>query len=490
MFFEKYETGQRISKREYEAALPALRVKLLHAQEELRKRDFPVLIVISGVDASGKGEIVNLLHEWMDPRFLPTHAFDRPDETERERPRFWRYWRALPPKGRIGIFFSSWYTHPILDRVKGGMKKRAFEAELDAIRRMERLLTDDGMLLLKFWFHMSKDDQRKRLKKLEADPETRWRVTPVDWENYSLYDKFIRVCERVAVRTGTPAAPWRVVEAVDRRLQALTVGRTILEELTARLKARPAQKAPQAVTTARRVPDRLGALDLSRELGAKKYENRLARWQGRLNRLVRKAKAKNRSCVLVFEGWDAAGKGGAIRRVTGALDARDYRIVPIAAPTEEERAHHYLWRFWRHLPDGGQVLIFDRSWYGRVMVERVEGFARPEEWSRAYAEIRDFERQLVDFGYVLVKFFMHIDSDEQMRRFKEREETPWKRFKITEEDYRNRAKQPQYRAAINEMFERTHLPEAPWTLVEANDKRHARVKILKTICKRLKDALK
>jgi polyphosphate:AMP phosphotransferase len=490
MLFARYETGKTISKKEYETALPALRVKLLQAQDELKKRDFPVLIVISGVDASGKGEIVNLLHEWMDARFLLTYAFDTPSREERERPRFWRYWRALPPKGRIGIFFSSWYTYPILDRVKGGMKNRAFEAELDAIRHTEQLLTDDGMLLLKFWFHMSKDAQRKRLKKLESDPETRWRVTPTDWENYNLYDSFIRVCERVATRTGAPSAPWRVVEAVDRRLQALTVGRTILRELTVRLKERPPRKSSRSVVTARRVPDRLGALDLSQELGSKKYEKRLARWQGQLNRLVRKFNARDRSCVLVFEGCDAAGKGGAIRRITGALDARDYRIVPIAAPTEEERAHHYLWRFWRQLPDGGQVLIFDRSWYGRVMVERVEGFARPDEWSRAYAEIRDFERQLVDFGYVVVKFFLHISPDEQMRRFKEREETPWKRFKITEEDYRNQAKRPEYHAAVNELLERTSLPESPWTPVEANDKRHARVKILKTICTRLKNALK
>jgi polyphosphate:AMP phosphotransferase len=488
MRFKDFETGKTISRSEYETALPALRVKLLHAQEELKKRNVPVLIIVSGVDASGKGEIVNLLHEWMDPRFLLTYAFDAPSEEERERPHFWRYWRTLPPKGRIGIFFSSWYTDPILDRVKGDLKKRAFEEELDRIRRTERELTDDGMLLLKFWFHLSKHAQYKRLKKLESSAETRWRVTDTDWENYRLYDEFNHVCERVATRTSTPAAPWRVMDAVDRRLQALTVGQTILEALTARLKDRPSPK-PSHALAARRVPDRLGALDLTRQLKPRKYEKLLARWQGRLNRLVRKANAQDRSCVLVFEGWDAAGKGGAIRRITGALDARDYRIVPIAAPKEEERAQHYLWRFWRHLPDGGRVLIFDRSWYGRVMVERVEGFARPDEWSRAYAEIRDFERQLVDFGYVVAKFFLHISPEEQLRRFKEREATPWKRFKITEEDYRNRAKQPQYLAAVNEMFARTDRPEAPWTLVEANDKHYARVKIVKTLCKRLKEAL-
>jgi AMP-polyphosphate phosphotransferase len=487
VLFQRSETGETIAKSDYEAALPGLRVKLLHAQDELKKRNFPVLIVVSGADASGKGEIVNLLHEWMDPRFLLTCAFNTPSDEDRDRPPFWRFWRALPPKGRIGIFFSSWYTDPILERVKGGMKKRVFREALNRIRITEKELTDDGVLLFKFWFHLSKDAQRKRLETLESDPETRWRVTKTDWENYRLYDEFVGTSEQVIERTDAPAAPWRVIEAVDRRLQALTVGRTILTELNARLKAdRAVAVDPPPASD---VPDHLAGLDLSLQIKPKKYEKQMSHCQGRLNRLVRKAKAQGRSCVLVFEGWDAAGKGGAIRRITGALDARDYRIVPIAAPTEEERAQHYLWRFWRHLPRRGQVLIFDRSWYGRVMVERVEGFAQPDEWSRAYAEIRDFERQLVDFGYIVVKFFLHISPAEQLRRFKEREETPWKRFKITEEDYRNRAKQSQYHAAVNEMFERTHCPEAPWTLVESNDKRYARVKILKTFCERLKESL-
>lgn len=488
MLFSKWETGKTISKSEYEAALPALRVKLLHAQDELKKRNFPVLIVIGGADASGKGEIVNLLHEWMDPRFLLTCAFNTPSDEDCERPLFWRFWRALPPKGRIGIFFSSWYTEPIIERVNGNLKKRAFREALNRIRITEKELADDGVLLLKFWFHLSKEAQRKRLEELESDPETRWRVTKTDWEHYRMYDEFVATCQDAIERTDASAAPWRVVEAVDRRLQALTVGRMILTELTARLKTDHAVAANPPLPPHGTL-DRLAGIDLSLQLKPKKYEKQMARCQGRLNRLVRKAKAQGRSCVLVFEGWDAAGKGGAIRRITKALDARDYRIVPIAAPAEEERAQHYLWRFWRHLPRRGQVLIFDRSWYGRVMVERVEGFARSDEWSRAYAEIRDFERQLVDFGYIVAKFFLHISPDEQLRRFKEREETPWKRFKITEEDYRNRAKQPQYRAAVNEMFMRTSRPEAPWTLIEANDKRYARVKILKTLCKRIKEAL-
>ena len=193
--------------------------------------------------------------------------------------------------------------------------------------------------------------------------------------------------------------------------------------------------------------------------------------------------------ILALEGWDAAGKGGAIRRVTHALDARMYRVIPIAAPTDEERAHHYLWRFWRHLPRLGRITIYDRTWYGRVLVERAEGFASEAEWMRAYKEINEFEEQLTEHGIVLVKYWLHISADEQLERFKERETAPWKQYKITPEDYRNREKMNLYEQAASDMIARTSTEFSPWTLVEANDKRYARIKVLRTLCDRLDAAL-
>jgi len=226
-------------------------------------------------------------------------------------------------------------------------------------------------------------------------------------------------------------------------------------------------------------------LDLSRSLDKKDYQDELAHWQGQLNRLTRRRKFGKLSAVAVFEGNDAAGKGGSIRRVTGALDARQYRIIPVAAPTDEEAAHPYLWRFWRYLPPRGKLVIFDRSWYGRVLVERIEGFCGEYDWMRAYAEINDFEEQLIRNHTLVVKFWLSISKDEQYQRFKAREETPFKRFKITDEDWRNREKWDQYEEAICDIIDRTSTEIAPWTLVEANDKRYARIKILKTLCQRI-----
>ncbi len=220
-----------------------------------------------------------------------------------------------------------------------------------------------------------------------------------------------------------------------------------------------------------------------------RYREKLARAQAKLNQLHRKALERGVSTVLVFEGPDAAGKGGAIRRLTAALDARHVQVIPIAAPTDEERAHHYLWRFWRHLSRAGRVTIFDRSWYGRVLVERVEGFASEEEWRRAYAEINDFEEQLIEHGTVLRKFWLHITKEEQLARFQAREKTPYKRWKLTDEDWRNRERWDDYAAAVNDMVEQTSTKKAPWVLVEGNDKRFARVKVATTVCEAMARAL-
>ena len=228
---------------------------------------------------------------------------------------------------------------------------------------------------------------------------------------------------------------------------------------------------------------------MSRKLDKAQFLRKLERFQGRLNLRHRKTSAHGISTVVVFEGWDAAGKGGAVRRATAALDARAWQAIPIAAPTDEERAYHYLWRFWRHLPREGVLTIFDRSWYGRVLVERVEGFATPPEWRRAYNEINEFEEQLAEHGVVVVKFWMHITRDEQMRRFKERQTSPFKRWKLSDEDWRNRKRWDDYAQAVNEMIERTSTRVAPWTIVESNDKYYARIKVLQTICARLESAL-
>jgi polyphosphate:AMP phosphotransferase len=490
--FESAELGHCISKSEYGAAVPKLREALLKAQYELlADKSFPVVIIIGGVDGAGKGETVNILNEWMDPRHIHTHAFGEMSDEERERPRMWRYWRALPPKGRIGILFGAWHTDPIVNRVVGRTNDAEMKLAMENVVAFERMLADEGALILKFWFHLSKKAQKIRLQALEADPKTRWRVTETDWQRFKLYDKFRKISEDALRETSTGYAPWLVVEGSDPNYRYLTVGRTVLDALKKRLAGKRPSVSKSAALAAPAVDGRtlLSALDYSSSLTHKAYVKKLEKYQGHLNLLSRHKKFRQKSLIVVFEGADAAGKGGAIRRVTGALDARHYQVTPVAAPSEEERAQPYLWRFWRSMPRTGRVSIFDRSWYGRVLVERVEKFCSEEDWMRAYHEINDFEEQLAEAGGVVTKFWLTITKEEQLRRFREREKTSFKSFKITEEDWRNRKRWDAYESAVCDMIERTSNDHAPWVLIPANDKYFARIEILKTLCERLEAAL-
>ncbi|WP_405120958.1 polyphosphate:AMP phosphotransferase [Pseudomonas leptonychotis] len=483
--FESAEIGRNIDKETFEAEAPALREALLEAQYELQQQGrFAVLILINGIEGAGKGETVKLLNEWMDARLIQVDTFEQQTDEELARPPAWRYWRQLPPKGRIGIFFGNWYSQMLQARVHKRIKNAVLDQAIDSTLGLERMLCDEGTLIFKFWFHLSKPQMEGRLKSLQDDPLHSWRISPLDWQQSKTYDKFVRFGERVLRRTSRDYAPWYVVEGVDEYYRSLTVGRILLDGLQAALKAKSRTLPhPHAAPLTSSLDERglLDSLDMAQALEKDLYAEQLMFEQARLSSLMRDKRMRRHSLVAVFEGNDAAGKGGAIRRVIGALDPRQYRIVPVAAPTEEERAQPYLWRFWRHVPARGKFTVFDRSWYGRVLVERVEGFCAPGDWLRAYGEINDFEEQLSEAGVVLVKFWLSIDQQTQLERFKAREQIPFKRFKITEEDWRNRDKWPLYRDAVGDMVDRTSTQIAPWTLVEANDKRFARIKVLRTI---------
>ncbi|WP_374244305.1 polyphosphate:AMP phosphotransferase [Zoogloea sp.] len=493
--FESAELGHTLSKEEYAAIEPQLRTDLLGAQLDLLEhKDFATVILINGIDGAGRGETVNLLNEWMDPRHIEVHAFDQPTDEERQRPFLWRFWRALPAKGKIGILFGNWYSEPIAERSFGRIKKARLDQRLSEFNRFEAMLAAEGVLLVKFWFHLSRAGQKKRLKALEANPDTRWRVREADWEIYEHYDRYREVAEHVLRRTSTGIAPWVIVDGSDPQYRAVHVGRTLLDGLQRRIAhVRKGFRQRQTAAPLVAAPDArnlLNALVLDQPMDKKDYERQLEKLQGRLALAVRSEAFARRSLVLVFEGMDAAGKGGAIRRVTAALDTRQYHVVPIAAPSDEERAQPYLWRFWRRLPRQGKAAIFDRSWYGRVLVERVEGFCSEADWMRAYAEINDFEDQLVSAGAIVVKFWLSVSDAEQLRRFKAREEEAFKRYKITPDDWRNREKWPQYAPAVCDMIDRTSTENAAWTLVEADNKYYARVKILRVLVDKLESALK
>ncbi|MDJ0522039.1 MAG: polyphosphate:AMP phosphotransferase [Planctomycetota bacterium] len=511
--FEAAELGQKMSKAEFKEKAPLMRQKLLEAQRRLAEANFPVIILLSGVDKGGKGGTASILNTWFDARLLVTRAYDEPTQEERERPEFWRFWRDLPSKGSIGIFMSAWYSRPFLDHVFERSSDDHFSVEMERIADFERTLAHDGALILKFWLHLGKDAQKRRFEAFEADPLLSWRVRDQDWKHWERYEDFVASAEELVKRTSTGFAPWTIVEGEDENYRTMRICTSILEALDLRLKeaerearhrredAKRAAKEQDKKKNKKKKPDEenelalpepatvLDTLDMSRSVTKKEYKVRLKELQGRLNELSRRARDEGVSTVLVFEGWDAGGKGGAIRRMLGGMHARNYQVISIAAPTDEEAAQHYLWRFWRHLPRAGRVSVFDRSWYGRVLVERVEGFARPKEWRRAYAEINDFEQQLVDHGDVVLKFWMHVTKDEQARRFEERRVTPHKQWKLTEEDWRNREKWDAYELAVNEMVERTSTKAAPWVLVEGNDKRYARLRVLEAVCDALERRL-
>lgn len=489
--FETAEVGNSINKADFEKALPGLRASLLEAQGQLAASKCAVVVLLGGVEGAGKAEAVNHLLEWVDARGVQTFVLGDPTDEERERPPMWRFWRTLPPKGRMGIYIGTWYTEPIVDRAFGRIGDGRFNLAMDHNIAFEGMLVREGVILVKIWLHVKENALRKRLKKIAADPRKSWRVNERDWKYIKKYDDFRAVAETAIRRTSIGIAPWHVVEAADPRYRDLTVARIVAQAIKERL----AQEA--AATPAKRAPDMpkparvniLRNLDLSQKLSPKEYDRRLAAAQGRINVLTRKLYEKQRSLILVFEGPDAAGKGGAIRRLTASMDARNYQHVAVAAPTDEERAHPYLWRFWRALPRRGRVTIYDRSWYGRVLVERIEGFCTREEWSRAFVEINLFEEDLTNFGTIVLKFWLAISAKEQLRRFKERQVTPYKQYKITEEDWRNRAKWEAYEAAAVEMIDKTSCRNAPWILVEAEDKNWARIRVLETVVAHLKKAV-
>lgn len=499
--FEAAELGRSISKKEFLAQVPQLRADLLQAQAELKERNIPVIVMISGAEGAGKGELVHRLNAWLDPRTVDTVSLWKRSDEEEERPYYWRFWRVMPGRGRMAIFYGSWYSRPIVDRVYGQIDTSQLDSAMERITSFERMLVDGGMAIVKFWFHLSKRDQGKALKDQEKNPVTRWRLHPIDWEHYKHYHQFVKVSERALRHTNHEFAPWHIVEAVDRYYRELTTGQILLETLQRRLASGKEKSAPSASPpppapakkTKSKKPEPtvtiLDQVDLTKCYSDNEYKLRLEKYQGTLTRLAWQAHERGISQIALFEGWDAAGKGSAIRRVTEAMDPRMYRVIPIAAPTDEERAHHYLWRFWRHLPRAGTVTMYDRSWYGRVLVERIERFAQEQEWQRAYEEINSFEEQLTEHGIILLKFWVHISKDEQLRRFEARKQVDFKKYKITEEDWRNRDKWDEYQLAVHDMVNYTSTANAPWILVPGNDKKYARITIVKSFCDALEKVL-
>ncbi len=478
------DVNKKMSKKEYDERMDTLLIRFGELQRLCKEKKIPIMVVFEGLDASGKGTMINRMIQSLDPRGFKVFTQGKEKEEEEMRPYFWRYFTKTPEKGRMHIFDQSWY--------QGVYEGKIAEKE---VLDFEALLTEDGMLIVKFFLMISKEEQKERLQKLAKNEDTSWRVTKKDKENNKNYDKCLKVYDTMLVHTDTAAAPWTVVEATDKQYATCKIISTMVERMEAML-----AQCDKQIPTSQEETEKsfcqatfrngvLRGVDLSKTMDRDTYKKKKKELQERLRILHNKMYLQRVPVILAFEGWDAGGKGGAIKRLTQAMDPRGYEVVPVASPNDIEKAHHYLWRFWEKIPKAGHMAIFDRTWYGRVLVERIEGFATKEEWKRAYAEINNMEEQFTDAGYIVLKFWMHIDKDEQERRFHERENTPAKQWKITDEDWRNRARWDDYEEAVDEMVVRTSTENAPWIVVEANSKYYARIQVLETVVEALEKRL-
>lgn len=488
---EKVDLTKKISKEEYKIKMPQLEAKLGRLQRECKALGIPILIVFEGFGASGKGLQIGRLIQSMDPRGFEVHPIKNETEEERMHPFIWRFWTKTPARGRISIFDGSWYRRVLIDRFEKRTKNKELADVFHSINSFEEQLADDGNLIIKLFLDINKKEQKKRFEKLEKNKETAWRVTQGDKERNVRYDEYTAMMEDMLFKTDTEYAPWTIIESMDKRFATVKIYTTVINAMANRIEKVRKEQADRK-KEGQTVPCEgeemkelqvsiLSKADLSLQYTREEYKKKLEKLQKKMEKLHGELYRRRIPVVLGFEGWDAGGKGGAIKRLTERMDARGYVVNPTASPNDIEKAHHYLWRFWKAMPKDGHVAIFDRTWYGRVMVERIEGFCTTKEWKRAYKEINDMEKDLHNAGAIVIKFWMHIDKDEQERRFKERQENPEKQWKITDEDWRNREKWDQYEDAVNEMLMRTSTDYAPWVVVEGNDKYYARIKVLKTV---------
>ncbi|HEX3076065.1 MAG TPA: polyphosphate:AMP phosphotransferase [Lachnospiraceae bacterium] len=500
---ERIDLGIEIDKKEYKDKIKHLSTKLSALQRVCKESGIPIVILFEGFGASGKGTMINNLIQPLDPRGFKVYTIQRPTKEEKYRPFLWRFFTKLPANGRIALFDRSWYRRVLNDRLDEVTTPCELKFAYDEITNFEKLLIDDGMVIIKFFLHITRKEQKERFEKLLLKKETAWCVTKRDRKQNEHYDEYLKINNEMLERTDTSYAPWTIVEAMDLDYAAIKVMQTVVDRLEREIKVR---KDKGLNNNDNERPDTenvkgkdskeeifqsgvLRGVDLAKDITKEEYKKKLKYLQERLSLLHSDMYRRRIPVVIAFEGWDAAGKGGAIKRLTQVLDPRGYEVIPISAPNDVEREHHYLWRFWNTVPKAGHLAIYDRTWYGRVLVERVEGFCTEAEWKRAYHEINKMEEHLTNAGTIVIKFWLHIDKDEQEKRFLERQNNPEKAWKITDEDWRNRAKWDQYEEAVDEMLIKTSTTYAPWSVVEANSKMYARIKILETVVNAIENRL-
>ena len=495
---EKVDLEKKLSKEEYQAVIGDLKDGLSAIDAPIRDAGLPVIILFEGWSGAGKGRMIQKLIHNFDPRWFRVVNTQPPTEVDRREPMMWRYWKDIPEKGKMSIMDRSWYQEVSTMRIENHVDELTNLRHMNEINNFERGLADNGYLIVKLFLHISEKEMKRRLDRLAENKDTAWRVQDSDRKRLKNRREYVEAVESMLEYTNTPEAPWHLISATDERSATVDVFRTVISSIHSALKVKADRDRHAEEPASIILPGQyhftpmplLKDVDLNRTLEEEEYRKELDEEQKKLaenhNRLYR----HRIPMIICYEGWDAAGKGGNITRVSSALDPRGYVVEPIASPSPAEKNRHFLWRFWQRLPKDGHITIFDRTWYGRVMVERIEKFCTVNDWQRAYREINDFERQLYDWGAILIKFWLQISNEEQLKRFQDRQNTPEKQWKITDEDWRNRDKWPQYEVAVNDMMKYTSTSFAPWHIIEGNNKKWARVKTLKIINAAIKERLK
>lgn len=490
---DKCDLTKTADEKTYEKTLGDYKERLNILQRTLRDQKVPVIIVIEGWNTAGITMTVHEIVQALDPRGFALHAIEKPTDEERAHPFLWRFWLRTPPRGRIALFARSWYSRAISEEMQKHTWEKSLSGRVGQINNFERQLFDDGTIILKFFLHISKEEQKRRLEERERNPLTAWLVTPSIWNIHRHYEDSLPLIDHFIAKTDMDYAPWIVVEATDRRYAILKIYSTIVKTLEKRAEGTREGKQKKArqkdIPLPKKNPVRRRASP-EKNYSKDECQEMLANLQIEMLELHYLLFKRRIPIIIAYEGWDAAGKGGNITRLTKYMNPLGYYVVPIAAPTEHEKQYHYLRRFVKHFPRGGDIAIFDRSWYGRVLVERVENFCSTADWQRAYTEINEMEEDFVrSTGGGIVKFWLEISRDEQLRRFQQRASDPLKVYKITDEDWRNREKWDLYDEAVDEMLARTSTEIAPWTVIESDDKWYARVKALKTVIRTVQKLL-
>ena len=479
---KKHETNDVLSDE-----IKKLESQLLGQQQLLMKEKMPVIVLIEGWAAAGKGTLIKELISELDPRFYNVVSPVVLPEADERFPFLYQYMKAIPVNGKVTFLDSGWMENVVRKYLRHEITKEEYRSRVRQVNEFERQLRDGGYIILKLFLHIEKRKQYERLYRLAEDPKTEWRVNREDLMQQKEYKRFLEAYDDFMEKTGSTIG-WQILDGSHHK----TAVRDALRLLVQRIDHAVNDGRYEGVTFQEEFPlkemPKLSEVDLSPTIDDESYKKELKKLQSRISELHNIIYRKKIPVILCYEGWDAAGKGGNIRRLTYALDPRGFDVHPIASPLPHELNRHYLWRFWTKLPKTGHICIFDRTWYGRVMVERLEGFCTPNEWHRAYNEINEFERMLTDWGAVVLKFWIHIDQDVQLARFNDRENTPEKQWKITEEDWRNREKWSEYEIAVDELLQKTSTKNAPWYIIESNDKKYARIKTLKIIVKSLEKA--